>query len=178
LGLAGASGPTSLHAPGSSGSAGTSGPSGTASTSGTVSAINPSGSAGSSAPLTPVNSVVDIADVANPPAPTVPSNDTDLIFILGTNRLTLSAQRPLIHVIVQDAIENIRASLLFDHAFPNAAQAINSIQESLFTAAEKYRPGASAIATRLHMDNEYLGLMVRLVNKVPIYLCISHLICC
>jgi len=84
-------------------------------------------------------------DVPNPPAPTLPSNDTDLIFIPGTNRLMLSAQRPLIRVIVQDVIENIWASLLFNRAFPNAAEAINSIREALFTAAKKYRPGSSAI---------------------------------
>jgi hypothetical protein len=195
LGLSGstaprASGPLgSANASDSSGSAGTSGASGlsgpfgspvavgASGPPGTAGAINPSGS---SCPLAPVNSnaaVVDVANVSTPPAPTLPSNDTDLIFIPGTNRLILSAQRPLIRVIIQDTIENLRVYLLFKNAFPRPVQSIKFIRDSIVAAAEKYQPGSSAIVARINANDHYLSLMTRLVNDVHIFFSISHLIC-
>ncbi|KAN0109142.1 hypothetical protein V8E52_009573 [Russula decolorans] len=184
LGLSGstaprASGPLgSANASDSSGSAGTSGASGlsgpfgspvavgASGPPGTAGAINPSGS---SCPLAPVNSnaaVVDVANVSTPPAPTLPSNDTDLIFIPGTNRLILSAQRPLIRVIIQDTIENLRVYLLFKNAFPRPVQSIKFIRDSIVAAAEKYQPGSSAIVARINANDHYLSLMTRLAPNL------------
>jgi hypothetical protein len=73
-----------------------------------------------------------------------PSN-TDLYIVLGTNKVNLCAQKPLIWVIVQDAIEDLQALMLFNHPFPNAATAITFIWECLVDVADKYRPGASVI---------------------------------
>ncbi|KAN0107248.1 hypothetical protein V8E52_010357 [Russula decolorans] len=169
------------HSPGPSGSAGTSGASGlsgpfgspvavgASGPPGTAGAINPSGSSG---PLAPVNlnaAVVDVANVSTPPAPTLPSNDTDLIFIPGTNRLILSAQRPLIRVIIQDAIENLRVYLLFKNAFPRPVQSIKFIRDSIVAAAEKYQPGLSAIVARINANDHYLSLMTRLPRpRIPL----------
>ena len=186
-GVSGSSGPS--HTSGVSGSSGPSHTSGVSATGppvtvdasgppGTADAIDPSGPSVSSSlsvsssPSTPVNSnatVVDIVNVSNPPAPTLPSNDTDLIFVPGTNRLILSAQQPLIWVVIQDAIENLWAFLLFDHAFPVALQAIKFVRDSILLAAENYKPGTSAIAARLNTNNDYLSLMTRLVNDVHIF---------
>ncbi|KAN0105563.1 hypothetical protein V8E52_010914 [Russula decolorans] len=187
LGLSGstaprASGPLgSANASDSSGSAGTSGASGLSGPFGSpvaVGASGPPGTAGainlsgSSGPLALVNSnaaVVDIANVSTPPAPTLPSNDTDLIFIPGTNRLILSAQRPLIRVIIQDAIENLRVYLLFKNAFPRPVQSIKFIRDSIVAAAEKYQPGSSAIVARINANDHYLSLMTRLPRpRIPL----------
>ena len=80
-----------------------------------------------------------------PTLPLLPADETDLYIVLGTNRLSLSAQKPLIRVVMQDAIENLCASLLFEHAFPTAPTAIRVVWECLLAAAEQYRPGAAAI---------------------------------
>ncbi|KAH9177872.1 hypothetical protein EDB89DRAFT_2064251 [Lactarius sanguifluus] len=53
------------------------------------------------------------------PAPTVSRVDTDLVFVEGTTKIMLTSQRPLIRAIAQDAIENLRASMLFRNAFPD-----------------------------------------------------------
>jgi hypothetical protein len=55
--------------------------------------------------------------------------------------------------------------LFIDNAFPDAANAIKVIQDSLLDAAEKYKPGASAIHRRLETDHEYMSMMVRLVSE-------------
>jgi hypothetical protein len=99
-----------------------------------------------------------------PDASAANANNTELILVPGTNRLTLSAQRPLIWVIVQDTIENLRALLLFDHTFPNAVKARRAIQKSILAAANKYRPGATAIYKQLNRDEEYMLMLARLVN--------------
>ena len=65
--------------------------------------------------------VVDIVHILNPSTCTPSSNDTDLFIVLGSKRLILSAQMPLIQVIIQDAIEGLRGLMLFNHAFPSAA---------------------------------------------------------
>ena len=82
------------------------------------------------------------------------------------NRLTLSAQKPLICVVVQDAIENLHASLLFEHAFPNAPTAIRVVRKCLLDAAERYKPGASAIHEQLMADEDYMTMMVHLVSEI------------
>ena len=184
-GLSVSSGPS--HATGVSGSSGPSHTSGVSATGlpVTVDASGPPGTAGaidssgplvssslsvSSSPSTPVNlnaTVVDVVNVSNPPAPTLPSNDTDLIFVPGTNRLILSAQQPLIRVIIQDTIENLRAFLLFNHAFPVALQAIKFVRDSILLAAENYKPATSAIAARLNTNNDYLFVVFLPAPPLP-----------
>ena len=135
------------------------------------------GAAGSSDPpgsLMPVGVgavvVTGIANVPNPPAPVLPSDDTDLYFTPGTNRLTLSNQKLLIRIVVQDGIENLWASLLFDNAFPNAADAVRVVRRSLLDAADNYRPVSAAIYQRLNTDHQYMSTMARLVNEVYIFM--------
>ncbi|KAH9015332.1 hypothetical protein EDB85DRAFT_1898780 [Lactarius pseudohatsudake] len=87
----------------------------------------------------------------------------------GAKRLLLTNQDPLVRNVVQEAIENLRASLLFDHAFPTATMAFAFTKESLITAAEKYKPGAIHIQRRLQQDEQYLTKIVPLVRvRVPL----------
>ena len=47
--------------------------------------------------------------------------------------------------------------------------AVQVIRKSLLDAAEKYKPGASAIHMRLEADHRYMSMMVRLVSKGHFY---------
>jgi hypothetical protein len=94
------------------------------------------------------------------------NHETDLFYIPGSNRLTLSAQKPLIRVIVQDAIDDIRASLLFVHAFPEGPDKVTLVQGALLAVAEKYKPGSTHIHERLMHDREYMAQMSRLVRVI------------
>ena len=89
--------------------------------------------------------------------------DTDLIFADGSTKLMLTNQRPLICVIVQDAIENLRASLLFQNAFPDANVAFTLTRDALGVAAENHKPGGAIVQWRLQADNEYMARLVSLV---------------
>ena len=49
-------------------------------------------------------------------------------------------------VVIQDAIENVQVSLLFDHAFLDPTQALTCVHDALITAAyAQYSPAASSI---------------------------------
>ncbi|KAH8988163.1 hypothetical protein EDB86DRAFT_2832028 [Lactarius hatsudake] len=82
--------------------------------------------------------------------------DTDLL-PPGAKRFLLTNQQTLVRNVVQEAIENMRASLLFNNAFPTAPIAFAFTKESLITAAEKFKPGATHIQRRLQQDEEYLA---------------------
>ncbi|KAI9435276.1 hypothetical protein H4582DRAFT_2059537 [Lactarius indigo] len=88
--------------------------------------------------------------------------DTDLL-PLGSNKLLLTNQYPLVCNVVQEAIEHLRASLMFNHAFPTAPIAFAFTKESLITAAKKLKPGAVHIQRRLQQDEDYLAKVVPLV---------------
>src|SRR5216684_2309159 len=113
--------------------------------------------------------VVDVAHVLNPSTRTPSSNDADLFIVLGSKRLILSAQTPLIWVIIQDAIEGLQGLMLFNHVFPSAAQAIEFVQDSLLVVADRYRPAASTIYGRLNKDEAYLSMMICLVSELHYY---------
>jgi hypothetical protein len=78
--------------------------------------------------------------------------ETDLVFNVGSSRLMLTIQRPLVRSIIQDAIENLRAALLFNNAFPDVCFALSLIKDCLFTAADLHKPAAKDILERLKRD--------------------------
>lgn len=96
---------------------------------------------------------------------TVWPSDTDLKFTPGTNKVSLTLQRPLIRVIVQDAFENFRAALLFDNAFPDAGASPGLILAALVAAAESRGPRATHIHKRLLCDVDYVASLSRLVSS-------------
>ena len=94
-------------------------------------------------------------------------SDTDLIFLPGTRKLTLTLQHPLLRAIVQDAFENLQAYLLLDHSFPDATALPTVIRGCLIVAStESQHPQGLAVRERLVNDDVYLDRLSRLV-RVP-----------
>ena len=91
-------------------------------------------------------------------------SDTDLVVSPGTNKVTLTIQRPLIRMILQDAFENLRVSLLFKHAFPDAVLIPTFISLALIAATKAQRTRALDIYKRLICDEGYLVQLARLVS--------------
>ncbi|KAH9043943.1 hypothetical protein EDB85DRAFT_1885442 [Lactarius pseudohatsudake] len=111
---------------------------------------------------------------------------TNLVFVEGTTKVMLTSQRALIRVIVQDSIENLRASILFNNAFPDATVAFAFTREALIAATGNHGHGGGIIRRRLQVDDEYLTKLISLercsaVSVAPIIAIgsaaeISHLI--
>jgi hypothetical protein len=73
-------------------------------------------------------------------------------------------QRPIVRAVIQEAIENLRAALLFTNAFPDVCSALTLIKDCLFTAALCLKPGASEVLHRLTNDQDYLLRITPLVS--------------
>jgi hypothetical protein len=99
---------------------------------------------------------------------------TNLRTVPDTDRVTLSIQTPLIRLVIQDAFEYVRASLLFKHAYPNPTVSVAVVNAALVSAAESHRPSASSIHNRLLHDDPYMFKMSRLVSVQP-YLDLTYL---
>ena len=93
------------------------------------------------------------------------TSDTDLVFIPGTTRLSLTIQSPPLRAIIHDAFENLRAFLLFDHSFPDGAAILTVIRDCLLTAAAESRnPRAPVIHDRMTREDGYLNHLICLVS--------------
>ena len=91
--------------------------------------------------------------------------ETDLVFSDGFNKLMLTNQRPIVRAIVRDATELLRASLLFNNAFPDPILAFNLTKHALLTAAQNNSSGASVLHRLQDEDEiEYLAKLVTLVR--------------
>lgn len=90
--------------------------------------------------------------------------ETDLIYVPGTMKVMLTLQLPLIRTVLQDGIENLRASLLVEHAFPDPNLSVLFIRKNLVGAARSHLPRANNIHRRLLVDNAYLDKLSRLVR--------------
>jgi hypothetical protein len=90
--------------------------------------------------------------------------DTEIKFIPGTDRVRLTMQGAPLRKVIQDAFENVRASILFEHAFPDVVLALSFIRDALITAAGHGGPTTISIYSRLMSDNEYLLKIVPLVS--------------
>ena len=93
--------------------------------------------------------------------------DTDLVYTTGSNKVMLTIQRPLVRAVIQEAIENLRAGLLFTNAFPDVCATLTLIQDCLLTAANHHKPGATDILERLQHDQDYMLKITPVVS--PIY---------
>ena len=104
--------------------------------------------------------------------PTWPT-ETDLVYVAGTNRVKLGLQSRLLQSIFHDVFDNVRGSLLFDHAFPDAVAIPTMVRGALVTAAEanmfsngQYNPSAAAVHQRLLSHADYETKMIRLVSII------------
>ena len=92
-------------------------------------------------------------------------SETELV-LTSRKKVNLTSQHAVIRVLLQDAIDSVRLSLLFDNAFPDANTMLQIVQDHLFSAAEKYKPGTAVILERLTSDNEYLTKMSSVVRLI------------
>jgi hypothetical protein len=90
-------------------------------------------------------------------------SDTELIVVPGMNKVTLTIQCPLLCLVFQDAFKNLRVSLLFNNAFPDAAVIPTFIRMALITSAKSHNR-ASDILKWLLCDEVYMAQMACLVS--------------
>lgn len=92
--------------------------------------------------------------------------DTDIQFVPGTNRALLTIQGVLLKSVLQDGFERLRASMLFEHAFPDIVLAYSFIRDALITAAEGAGPATASIHQRMLKDETYLKKLSPLVRII------------
>ncbi|KAH9166781.1 hypothetical protein EDB89DRAFT_2075508 [Lactarius sanguifluus] len=94
--------------------------------------------------------------------------DTELL-PPGASKLLLTGQQSLVRNVVQESIENVQASLMFSHTFPDGTLALTFIKDGLINAAEKHKPGAADIKRRLEQDQDYLTKISQLPRaRIPL----------
>jgi hypothetical protein len=76
----------------------------------------------------------------------------------------LTIQRPLLRVVIQDAIERTRANIMCGNVFPNVFDTLEFIREAL-TDAAKDNNKAVDIHHRLLQENAYFINLSRLVSS-------------
>jgi hypothetical protein len=76
----------------------------------------------------------------------------------------LTDQHTPIKAVIHDAVENIKASIMFDDAFPNANISVMFATEALMLAAKSRLPESENILARLTDDSQYLSKIIPLVG--------------
>ena len=123
-----------------------------------------------SAPLLMVDSVMEASSESSPA--TLWPADMNYYYPLGSNKLKLNLQSPLIRQTMCDVIMNIKASLLFENAFPDAGVSQTLASETLMCAAGS-RPERAALLWRFQDDAEYFAKLVPIVCS-PSTLSLTH----
>ncbi|KAF8264341.1 hypothetical protein EI94DRAFT_1703322 [Lactarius quietus] len=82
--------------------------------------------------------------------------DTKLVYPSGANKLMLTSQCPIVRAVIQEAIENLQAALLFNNTFPDVCFTIGLIKDCLLNAANHLKPGATDVLNRLEHNQLYL----------------------
>jgi hypothetical protein len=90
--------------------------------------------------------------------------DTDLVLAAGSSKLSLLSQHPVVHAVIQEAIENLWAALLFTNAFPDVCNALSLIKDCLLTVALHLKPGATEMLKPLRHDQNYLLKITPLIS--------------
>ena len=76
----------------------------------------------------------------------------------------LTIQRRLVRIVIQDSIDILRATLIFENAFPEGPQSLQFARRALVSAAEKQLPATLSIHTRLLQDDDYIAKITPLVS--------------
>lgn len=112
------------------------------------------------APVVAHAAVVVHAPVVTPP--TWPT-ETDIIFLPGSNKVLLTVQRPIMRLVIQEAMEWTRANIMCGNAFPDVIDTLEYIRDALSAAAEE-NVQAGDIHRRIVADHAYFINMSRLVS--------------
>ncbi|KAH8994406.1 hypothetical protein EDB86DRAFT_3078268 [Lactarius hatsudake] len=98
---------------------------------------------------------------------------TNLKFAPGQNRLTLGGQHEVIREVVKQSIEDLRASLIFNDAFPDGILATCFIRHSLNIGTgkvSKKNPAASSVQERLVDDDDYAFKIIPVLRaRIPLF---------
>ena len=89
--------------------------------------------------------------------------ETELCFPPGGTKVMLTIQRRLVHIVIQDSVELLRASLMFENAYPDSVQSIVFVRRALVSAAQKQLPATLSIHNRLLQDDEYISKIISAV---------------
>jgi hypothetical protein len=90
--------------------------------------------------------------------------ETELCFAPGRTKVMLTIQCRLVCVVIQDSIETLQASLVFENAFPDGVQGLAFVWHALISAAERHLPAALSIHNRLRLDDEYISKIIPVVH--------------
>ena len=83
---------------------------------------------------------------------------------MGSTKLSLLNQRPIVRAVIQESIEHLRAALLFANTFPDLCTTLTLIKDCLLNAALYLKPGAAEVLDRLTRDQVYLVKITPLVS--------------
>ena len=90
--------------------------------------------------------------------------DTELVLAPGPKKkMRLSEQNHLIRRVIHEAMEGVRAELLFHAAYPDQRYIIVIIRTLLLDVTVR-QPNASNIRRRLLFDDDYMGFFIPLVR--------------
>ena len=101
--------------------------------------------------------------------------ETDMVFSDGRTRIRLMNQPTIVRLVLQDAIENVHAFLLFRNAYPSPGLVVTSAKGALVNAAKARFPGAAHVHNRLVSDEEYFLNMSVIVSST--YFAMALLTC-
>ena len=104
--------------------------------------------------------VADVAEITEMP---VWPTDTDIV-LNDRNKMCLLNQKPLVRVILKNAIDRVLSELLFTDSFPNAVVSAKAARRAVAEAAFAYFPGAGTIHSRLMRDRTYMTNMSVIVS--------------
>jgi hypothetical protein len=90
--------------------------------------------------------------------------DMNIVFLLGTRKVALTCQHPMVHIVIQDGMEKVQVDLLINHAFPDPSVALATVKEALITSALQC-PAASDIHRRLMFDDVYMNTLMPLMHS-------------
>jgi hypothetical protein len=96
-------------------------------------------------------------------------NEANLVLPPGSNKVTLQAQHPLVHAVIQDSFDYLRASLMFTNTFPDNSLTVEFIKDALVLSALAHAPGARYIYQRLLYDEDYMSMIIPLVSLMNVH---------
>jgi len=96
-------------------------------------------------------------------------NKADLVFAMGSLKIKLTLQWPLVWVVIQDSFDILYSLLQSTNAFPNGAVTIQLVRNALLRSALNHTPGALTIHQRLMYNPEYFRKILPLVSIINTY---------
>jgi hypothetical protein len=94
--------------------------------------------------------------------------DTNLVFINGETTLKLTHQPTVLRLVIKNAIDNLKGSIVFTDAFPDYTLTIKFAKSALISATMGQLSTAQGIHTWLMNDDDYVSGIIPLVCNYDI----------